>query len=206
MGFSQLSEYSSGSLPECGFAQAYTYCANTAAYKPIDVSGLAAAVDGEFEKTTNDATQILDQITTEVSNLSEEWGTKFASIDGADLGIVDPGSFNDNMQKITSDISDKQSECSKLVSKIVSKTEEINQYLSSLDEVYQEYLEHKNDRDDLLVQRNALADQCNASTDEGTIASLKGQIAELDSRLDNLEQLLASYHELPEPEGSWVLA
>ncbi len=205
MAFAPLSEYSEGSLPECGFAAPYHYCSNAMSYRPIDVSGLSAAVSEKFQTANDSVIDVQEVITGQIETLSEEWGSKFAAIDGKDLGIVDVNSFGNRLLTVTQNIADQQSKCESVISMIISKTEEVNSYLAQLEQTYQEYKNYEAERDSFLEERNALASQCNASTDSETIASLKTQISGLDSSISNLNQLLSSFVDINEPDGSWVL-
>ncbi len=205
MAFVQLNEYNEGSLPECGVAIPYHYCSNAMSYKPIDVSGLSAAISQEFQTANDNIVNVQESITNQIKMLGEEWGTKFAAIDGKDLGIVDANSFGDRLSQVTSGVTDQQSKCEAIVSTIVSKTAEINSYLAELEQIYQEYKQHEAERNSFMEERNAIVGQIHNSTDQNTIASLSSQVSSLDSKIDNLNRLLDSYVDIHEPDGSWVL-
>lgn len=210
MGFTSLSEYGEGSLPVCGIAMPYHYCSTTSDYKPFDVSGASGALGSLFETAKNTVLEDRLRISKYVNTLADEWGTKFAAIDGKDLGIVDAKGFENEGLTVATEVDAEKENCDSFVNDIISKTEEINQYLQQLDATYQEYLDYKSQYNGLVKDYNGLvaqhqAEAAKTNPNEELLSSLNSQIASLDAEMTSLQRLLDRYVDDGQPEGSWVL-
>lgn len=212
MSFSQLSEYSEGALPHCGTATAYTICDGVSAYNPIDVSGLKAAIDSAMDNALNNAESSSKKIEKGVQDLAVEWGVKFISIDRKDLNIVDPVNYQKGIDTVTTSLKEQQERCNEIVTSIVNKTEDVKDYLKTIEENNKRYEETKSKLEEQKNQLNNLVNSYNneRSKEEpnaSTLASLGNSITLVKQRIDELQLEVTKFEgaRIDSPDGSWVL-
>ena len=138
-------------------------------------------------------------------------GVKFASIDGQDLCIVDSNKFGDGLSLLNSSVGEQQIRCERFISDLISRTEQVNQYLDALDQAYQEYQEYLQQLTDATNNRNAAVSDYNREIRNShpntyQLASISNKIKTYDLEIESVNKIIDYYVEEPEPEGSWVLS
>ena len=212
MSFSPLSEYSEGSFPSCGSATSYTICEGVSGYKPIDVSGLKGTIDSAFDTAMADSDSNQEQIKGRVNDLSNEWGTKFISIDNKDLNIVNLDTFVEDINIINKNLDEQKNRCNEIVSTIVTKTDHVNDYLKVIEEnnkkyekVKQELEKYERREADLINRYNSIANRENPSL--GSLSLINSQLSSVRSLIKFYSLEVKKYEaaRIDSPDGSWVL-
>ena len=208
-----LDIYAEGSLPEItGTWDQYTNCANAMNYKPFDVSNLQSDVNKQFETLISNAEEDIRNINGNLNTLDDDWGSKYISIEGKGLDIVRVEVFSKYLNKVTKEIEKNKEKCEKLISQIVTGTENVNSYLESLNKNYQQYLQEKENlktaQDNLSKAQSALeTEQAKEKPDASTISRLNSDINKFSGEVDKYQDLVNVYelYKIEEPEGQWVV-
>ncbi len=212
MAFSPLKEYSEGNVPEVGTANMYTICDSIESYKPIDVSGLKSAISKAITDTIDNSKNKQKRIKDGIVELSEEWGTKFISIDNDDLNIVDEDNYQKGLDKVSDSLKEQKERCDKLVDLIIDKTEEAKAYIKRIQDNNKNYEELKQKLNKLYNEKDALINSYNAearkeNSNQGTLMNLNFEINSIKSDISAKETELRKYEssKIDSPDGSWVI-
>ena len=134
-----LSEYSYDVMPtyeEGGIND----CCDTSSVKPYDTSPARSSLEARFDECISVFQDIQNSVNGQLEQLADDWGTKFISIDGKALGIVNAAKFTEYYDKIIKGINDIKNECLNYCNGIEITTSNVNNYLNRLQEMYDSYL------------------------------------------------------------------
>jgi len=212
MGFKSLSEYSNGNLPKVYSCNSYTICENIESFKPFDVSGLKSAINQKTEEMQTALSNRQRSIMSNINSLSTEWGTKYISINGNDLNIVNSNYCSEKVKDIGKNADSQVENIDALVSDIVSLTESVNEYIEKIVNNNNKYKEKLDEKAKLKKSYDDTSDEIQKEykkekPNAGRISSLNTQLRELYSKMVDVDAEIKKYekNKIDEPEGSWVV-
>ena len=212
MGFKPLSEYSKGNLPKVYSYNNYTICENIESYKPFDVSGLPDVIKNNETIMQTDLDDGQRSIMENINSLSTEWGTKYISIDGKDLKIVNCDFCSEKVNAIVQKADNQIEEINAIISDIVNLTESANEYVDKIINNNKEYKNKLKEKNDLIQSYNETIreienENAKENPNTGKINALNERINDLSIKINDLDYLIDIYetNRIDEPEGSWII-
>ena len=136
-----LSEYTSESLPTIqDVAVPNDYCTNTESIRPYDVSSIKSVCDSKCQEISDGLSDFKNTIDEQLRTLDDMWGSKFISMNGVGLGMVNIDKFTEIFNKLVNEINSMKKECDSLCSSIEDGTRNVNNGLDQLRNNYNTYL------------------------------------------------------------------